>query len=607
MLYYILQTLLFQLLFLIIYDVFHKKDTFFSLNRAYLLITSVLSFVLPFIKIKSIQENIPEEYAVNLPTIFIGQQPENILAAETVTTIQNTSYIFDNINWWIVIYVSGVILMLLHLISKSVKLRKLRTHSTHTKIGNYKLLTLPKSKDAFSFWNTIYLGDRIPQLEKERIIAHEIVHLEQKHSLDLLWFEMLKIIFWFNPLVYVYQSNINTLHEFIADAKSVGVLGKRKYYEQLLNTVFDTEDIKFINQFYNHSLLKKRILMLQKSKSKAIVKYKYLVILPILTLMIVLSSFVKDQESLIPPMNKQTTDKLQSETNKIHYNNLQKNNTTGTNIDPKSTKNTEAPISINDTEKKELENKLSEEINNKTRNTKHTVIPQKLDFPFDEVEKTPTTESCKDIADNTERKKCVSDEIKKFVNENFNIAEMRKYAQPDMNRIYVRFKIDTLGNIADIQARGPAPEMQKEATRVIKLLPQMIPGEHKGQKVSVLYTLPIVFFNSAKTEENKIQKKPVITEGNIISENLTEHLDHDIKSGYYLITNIFKHKNYLDKMLKKFNELGLPAKMFKNPKDGYSYVYLGRYDTLEEAKKKLLNNLDKRYYGDMYILKVYGK
>ncbi|WP_106790670.1 M56 family metallopeptidase [Aquimarina sp. Aq78] len=555
MLYYLLQTVISQVLFLVLYDVFHKKDTFFSLNRLYLLSTSLLSFILPFIKIKSIRENIPKEYIFQLPTVFIGQQT----GAEAFSAL----YISDptgNMNWWQLCYGIGAFFMLILFIRKIVKLRQLKKCSGFNRIENYTVYTLINSKDAFSFWNTIYLGDQISDIEKEQIITHEIIHLKEKHSLDLLWFEFLKTIFWFNPLVYVYQSKTNTLHEFIADAKSIKILGKRKYCEQLLTSVFDTENIKFINQFYDHSLLKKRIFMLQKSQSQSIAKYKYLAIIPVLVLMLVFTSFSE----------KETSDNF-----------FDKEQITTPTI-------------------KGIEQLQAEKKGSSDYNTKKGI-------PFILIDKIPTTKTCKEITDKSLIKKCVSDEIKKFVNTNFNIKAIQPYAKPGINRIYVRFKIDSTGTITDIQARGPSAALETEARRVISSIPPMIPGEHEGKKVAVLYSLPIII--QIKEDKSENQKKLLTNNRGApaLTETLLDKKTQYIKSGYYLITNIFKHKKYLDERLQELKTRGLNSKFYKNPKDGYFYLYLKRYDTQEEAKKMLRSNMNEKYNEDLYIQRINGK
>jgi len=84
-----------------------------------------------------------------------------------------------------------------------------------------------------------------------QIINHELIHCKQKHSLDLLFFEILKIVLWFNPLVYVYQKRITLLHEYISDAEVVKETDKKVYFNRLLSETFSVENISFINQFLN--------------------------------------------------------------------------------------------------------------------------------------------------------------------------------------------------------------------------------------------------------------------------------------------------------------------------------------------------------------------
>src|SRR5690606_26661479 len=126
--------------------------------------------------------------------------------------------------------------------------------------------------------------------EQQTILQHEAIHIDQKHSWDLLLFELLRIVFWFNPLVYMYQSRISILHEYIADAAAIKNQGKQAYYKGLLNQVFNTQNISFINTFFNQSLIKKRIVMLQKSRSKQTRLIKYALLIPLVFGMLIYTS-----------------------------------------------------------------------------------------------------------------------------------------------------------------------------------------------------------------------------------------------------------------------------------------------------------------------------
>ena len=116
-----------------------------------------------------------------------------------------------------------------------------------------------------------------------------------------------------------------------------------------------------------------------------------------------------------------------------------------------------------------------------------------ITVPYDFIESVPIFPGCEEFTSNKERKKCMSDKITKFVNSHFNRDLGQNLGLSGINRISVVFKIDTKGNIVDIQSRAPHPKLEEEAKRIIEELPKMKPGKQRGKPVSVSYTLPIVF------------------------------------------------------------------------------------------------------------------
>jgi protein TonB len=125
------------------------------------------------------------------------------------------------------------------------------------------------------------------------------------------------------------------------------------------------------------------------------------------------------------------------------------------------------------------------------------VKPDEVFNPEDEVdyvflEEAPLFPGCKGTSE--ERKACFSKQISKYINRKFNagLAEEMGLA-PGIQRIFTLFKIDKNGSIIDIQARSPYKELQKEAIRVINLLPKMEPGKQQGNPVIVKYSMPIIF------------------------------------------------------------------------------------------------------------------
>ena len=479
MLQYISQAVLFQLGFLLMYELLLKKETFFNINRLYLLVTPLVSLLLPLLKIESLSTLVPadsisEISQVLLPEVYIGGEQENIRQLPAVNVVQEQGL---QINWWLVTYVAGVILSLILLLKKYQNLNHLFRFRRISEDKELRIIEVPNSKIACTFYKTVFLGDKLSEAEKQQILSHELVHVKQKHSLDLVFFEALKIIFWFNPLVYIYQSRIATLHEFIADANVVKTTTRRSYYEQLLNTAFNTQNISFINQFFNHSLIKKRIIMLQKSRSKTIAKFKYLFVLPLLFMMLTYVSCSEDKEGIEKdePIYQQLTEiKLAVQEGK--------------------------ELSLE--EKEELFEIMKVVMDNEDRPTPPPLPPFEKSaesgdnsnaVPFAVIEEVPVFEGCEDLSSNEERKECMSRQITRFVNMNFNTNLGEELNLKGVNRVITQFRIDETGEVVDVKARASHPALQEEAIRVISGLPQMQPGKQDGENISVMYSLPIVF------------------------------------------------------------------------------------------------------------------
>ena len=479
MLQYIIQVVLFQLGFLLMYELLLKKETFFNINRLYLLVTPVVSLLLPLLKIESLSTLVPadsisEISQVLLPEVYIGGQPE---ASQELPAIKLAAQQGLQINWWLVTYVAGAVLSLMLLIKKYRDLNHLFRFRRISEDKELRIIEVPNSKIACTFYKTVFLGDKLSEAEKQQILSHELVHVKQRHSLDLIFFEALKIIFWFNPLVYIYQSRIATLHEFIADANVVKTTTRRSYYEQLLNTAFNTQNISFINQFFNHSLIKKRIIMLQKSRSKTIAKFKYLFVLPLLFMMLTYVSCSENREGIDD--NQSISEQLAEIKMAI-----------------------EDGKKLSDTEKQQLFEILDAMSQNENRPTPPPLPPFEKSavskdnsnaIPFAVIEEVPVFEGCEDLSSNEERKECMSRQITRFVNMNFNTNLGEELNLKGTNRVITQFRIDETGEVVDVKARASHPALQEEAIRVISELPQMQPGKQDGKDISVMYSLPIVF------------------------------------------------------------------------------------------------------------------
>ncbi|MFD2588532.1 TonB family protein [Croceitalea marina] len=282
MIQYILEIIAFQLLFLVVYDLFLKRETFFQWNRFYLMGTFLVAIVLPWIKIEAFKTTVSQEF-VGYPMLFWQLDGIAVTPAE-----EETSWLASLPTEYIVFGI-GALLSALWFGYKLFQIYRLKENGTIRYYKDFTKVVVKKSELAFSFFKNIFLGEQIKKENEANIVAHELVHIKQWHSLDLLFFEIMRIAFWFNPLVYVYQNRVSELHEFIADS-IVAKTNKKEQYQLLLAEAFQTQNISFVNQFFKRSLIKKRIIMLSKTKSKKVYQFKYLLLVPLVLGMLLYTS-----------------------------------------------------------------------------------------------------------------------------------------------------------------------------------------------------------------------------------------------------------------------------------------------------------------------------
>jgi len=466
MIHYILQTVAFQLLFLGVYDLFLKRETFFTSNRLYLIVTPILSLLLPLVKIGLLRATIPAAYRVQLPAVLIGDVSTGTVNTATPAMDAATYSITEILQFsWFV----GAALALGLFTFKLYKIVVLKRAGTKKHIAGHAFIELPKTDKAFTFINTIFLGDELSQNQQKNILLHEQVHVGERHFADLLFFEALRIVFWFNPLIYIYQSRAALLHEYRADAVIAKQQTKQEYYHNLLSQVFQVEQISFINTFFNHSLIKKRIIMLQKSKSKKIFQLKYLLLIPVIGGMLIYTSCSQETEIKESSSITEKIADLQAEIEGKEH------------------------LTV---EEVEALNRLEAEANNKIEIIE-VVETQEVDknaeeVPFAMIDQVPVFPGCESMS-NQEAKGCMSQKIQQFVGTNFNIKVADDLALSGKQRISVFFKINTNGTVQDVKARAAHPGLEAEAVRVVSSLPKMVPGEVAGKTVNVLYNLPIIF------------------------------------------------------------------------------------------------------------------
>ncbi|RLD59252.1 MAG: hypothetical protein DRJ05_06685 [Bacteroidetes bacterium] len=255
-----------------------RKETCFGCIRLYLLFSLIFSLLIPFVPDwANVQNFIPGNISLTLKPVVIN--PENVLSGS----------VRENPFWqlYIWVYLSGLIIGILRLLVQLVHIFVLIQKTGIRRQLDAKVVYTGKPFTNFSFFNIVFLnssskeGDEINQ-----IISHEKIHILQKHYLDLLFIELMTIIFWFNPVIWLYKHSLKAVHEYLAD-EGVLATGYRKesYQKILLNQTFGIQLYALTNNF-NRSIIKRRFTMMSKQKRKSQTIVKTLLGVPLMLLIV---------------------------------------------------------------------------------------------------------------------------------------------------------------------------------------------------------------------------------------------------------------------------------------------------------------------------------
>jgi TonB family protein len=162
-----------------------------------------------------------------------------------------------------------------------------------------KMFAGVKSGLAFSFWNKKVVAQNLP--ESNTVHHHEDVHIRQLHTFDVIFFELLGVLTWFNPITYCYKAAVKNIHEFLADEAAAKFQGDKEAYSMLLlNQAFGVNVNALTNGFFKKSMVKKRIFMLYKQRSRKTAVIKYGIVVPLFAAALLLSSAtIKNNEQVL--------------------------------------------------------------------------------------------------------------------------------------------------------------------------------------------------------------------------------------------------------------------------------------------------------------------
>lgn len=467
---------------LAVYHLVLEKEKIHQFNRFYLVFCLAFSFAIPFITFEIIQET--STALLKKPVVFATEA--------TMIVIQ------DDTNYWMIALWAayGIVTtaFAIRFVNNVTKLIDKKRSNTTVAYKNTTLVLLDEEILPHTFLNYIFINKQAyhsREIEDE-LYAHELIHVTQKHTIDILLIETIRVFFWFNPIFLFYKKAIQLNHEFLADEQVVKTYNNVPFYQNLLLSVANANPTYYLASNLNYAVTKKRLIMMTKKTSASRAVLKKGIVIPVLTAL------------LFTFCTKTVAQESTEQTSTTDYSTIFKNyyiNTTFQIVGQDGTVvATKKYADLTDKEKQLVPALITENIKNPSKEkmdeiltkggpetfkvdtfSKKTLVTEKLvGEPYNSTELTEKPEFPGGMA-----------EFYKFVGKNYTISpEMSK--EKIKGKVYVTFIVEKDGSLTDYRIlRDIGYGTAEETIRVLKLSPKWIPGKINDEPVRTMYSLPI--------------------------------------------------------------------------------------------------------------------
>jgi beta-lactamase regulating signal transducer with metallopeptidase domain len=270
-----------------------RKEAFFKLSRMTLLFIVLASTIIPFI---SLPQTIYPILPIKVAPIFQDNTTleESVQTNEITIAINSTEsasgtiqpFVISTKTILLIVYLSGVFISLLVLVIRISSVLLLFRKSRKTLLNGIRLRIVNDDIPAFSFKHHILISKQDYETNSDAILTHELSHINQGHFYDLMLLELVKIIYWFNPIIYHIDSDMKEIHEFQADERTLNSgIDATKYQLLIIQKCVGHRQFALANSF-NHCQIKNRITMINKSKTNKAWCWKVATFLPLLALLL---------------------------------------------------------------------------------------------------------------------------------------------------------------------------------------------------------------------------------------------------------------------------------------------------------------------------------
>ena len=537
-------------LFYAFYRLFFYKDTFFTWRRTVLLCFFAISAIVPLFNIQNWVEQ--QEPMVAMADLYATVVlPELTLTPQTETDWKQLLTAGIDIAYWIV-----VALLAARFLVQLTGILRLGRRCPTQKIDDTTVHLLPRPEGPFSFfhWIFVYPGAHTDE-ELHEILTHERTHARQWHSIDVMIGELACIACWFNPFAWLMKREIRTNLEYMADEKVLETGHDSRTYQYHLLGLSHHKAAATIYNSFNVLPLKKRITMMNKKRTRAIGRTKYLMFLPLAALLMIVSNIeavaratqkitaevmeavtpaetpeVQPQPENIAPLPKQEPDNIapssqtemnvapipqQEKSKKVTYKGKIVDDEAGNPISDvkiiidhkyqsitKSTVNAQGEFRIETSPEASI---LFEHTKSDGSKLVRFCTPKVLAqmnpdnmvielIPYIDIKTAATEADVYEVVENMpEFPNGGMTALKKYLSDNIRYPEAAHKAGIQ-GRVTVQFVVGKDGSIGNVSIlRGVNADLDAEAIRVISSMPKWKPGTQKGEPVKVKYTVPVMF------------------------------------------------------------------------------------------------------------------
>ena len=503
---YLLKVNVAFVLFYAFYRLFFYKDTFFKLRRAILLAFFGLALFYPLLNIQDWVRQ--QEPIADVIYMYSAMLPEATAKADAAASVDWYGWLLGSLGfiyWGIVAFLCGRFLVQLS------SILWLAHTSERVVIHETPVYALRKAAGPFSFFRMVFLHpESHSDKETDEILTHECTHVSQWHSIDVILSEMMCMACWFNPFVWLLKREVRHNLEYLADNTVIQSGYDSKSYQYHLLGLAHHQSVTTLYNSFNVLHLKNRIMMMNKKRSPGIVRTKYLIFIPLVGILMLLSNIEAVARLTVRLANEATvsnamvtaTGILVDETGQplIGASVVVKGGKERTITDRKGAFSLEVPANAIlrcSYQGRESQEVLAADMTNNTHLSLSSKSREMNEQVFTVVEKMPSFPGG-------------DAELLKYIATNIKYPK-ESQDNGEQGRVICSFIVGRDGSVNNPEVlRGVTPLLYEEAVRVINTMPRWNPGMQRGKAVAVKYTVPITFRLKSPVEEAKEETLTVV-------------------------------------------------------------------------------------------------